>query len=346
MAVTLSCKDQDKTTDIFTLHNSHGMTATFTSYGARLMSLMAPDKNGRLINVVWGFDKTASYQHCRDPYYGAIIGRYWNRIAKGKFVLDGKAYRLDINDGPNSLHGGKGGFHTKTWQTEQPNGHTVNFIYQSKDGEGGYQGNLKVKVTYNLTEDNTLRIAYEAETDKPTVLNLTNHAFWNLNGPGSGNILRHVLKIKADRFLSVDSTLIPTGRLNSVGGTPLDFRKGRQISILIGDHHPQLSNGRGYDHNFVLNPHGKNTPVAEVIGDLSGIQMQVFTDQPGLQFYSGNFMAGHNIMNGGARDTYRSGFCLETQHFPDSPNNPGFPSTVLKPGQTYRSQTIYKFSVN
>ena len=340
-----ACKKQ-AATDYITLTNAHGLTARFTPYGARLVSLEVPDKNGKLVNVVWGFDSTSQYRECvTDPYYGAIIGRYGNRIAKGRFSLYYKTCRLDTNDHGNSLHGGRNGFHNQQWQAGSKTDSSVTFSLFSKDGDGGYPGNLNVTVTYTLTSYNSLKIDYRATTDAPTVINLTNHAYWNLNGPGNGNILRHILKINADRYTPVDSLLIPAGKLDSVGGTPFDFRKGRDIGVRINDHHPQLHNGRGYDHNFVLRPHAKNTAVAEITGDLSSIRMQIYTDQPGLQFYSGNFMAGKNTMNGGAKDAFRSGFCLETQHFPDSPNQPAFPSVQLNAGEIFRSTTVYQFSL-
>lgn len=323
------------------------ITASFCAYGARLVSLTVPDKNGKAINVVWGFDKEQAYKDCKtDPYYGATIGRYGNRIANALFQLDNKTYRLDKNGHQNSLHGGKNGFNTKEWNIYQKSDTSITFSYTSNDGESGYPGNLEVKVTYTLTKTNGLKILYEATTNAPTVVNLTNHAFWNLNGAGSGTVLKHTLKINADKYTPVDTTLIPTGKLDSVAQTPFDFRKGKVIGIRINDHNQQLTNGKGYDHNFVLNSHGPTTPVAEAIGDQSGIRMQVFTDQPGLQFYTGNFMAGKNTMNGGAKDNYREAFCLETQHFPDSPNQAKFPSTVLNPGEVYKTTTIYQFSNN
>lgn len=345
MLLTLEACKKEAKTDFIILTNNKGLNAKFTPYGARLVSLTVPGKNGQPTEVVWGFDNEAAYRECKtDPYYGAIIGRYGNRIAKGKFTLDGRAYQLDKNDHGNSLHGGKDGFHSQGWHIGLKTDSSVTFSLRSKDGEGGYPGNLTVSVTYTLTTDNGLKIDYRAITDAPTVVNLTNHAYWNLNGPGSGSILKHTLVIRADRYTPVDSLLIPAGKLDSVTGTPFDFHYGRKIGIRINDHNDQLHKGQGYDHNFVLKPHGINTMVAQVSGDLSGIIMKVFTDQPGLQFYSGNFMAGKNTMNGGVRDDYRCGFCLETQHFPDSPNQAGFPSAVLRPGQTYRSTTIYKFS--
>jgi len=325
------------------LTNGKGMTAAMTAYGARLVSLTVPDKNGKPTNVVLGFDSDSAYAHSTEPYFGATIGRYGNRIAKGKFTLDGKGYQLTINNGPNTLHGGKHGFQSKLWQVSQPDSATLIFTYLSKNGEDGFPGNLKVKVTYKLRADNALQIDYEATTDKITVVNLTNHAFFNLNGEGSGGIGGHRLRIAADQYTPVDSTLIPTGELATVEKTPFDFRKGMAIGGRINDHNGQLRNGKGYDHNFVLNKHNFNTAVADVIGDKSGIVMKVYTDQPGLQFYSGNFMQSKNEMRG-YKDDFRTAFALETQHFPDSPNQPGFPITVLKPGQVYRTTTCYRFA--
>jgi len=334
-----------KASHLYILKNQKGMEAAITNYGGRVVSLVVPDKNGHPTNVVLGFDNVNGYVHSTEPYFGATIGRYCNRIAKGKFLLDGKPCQITINNGPNALHGGKKGFQSVDWEARQINEHTLEFHYLSKDGEEGFPGNLKVKVTYMLTRDNGLSISYEAVTDKITVVNLTNHAFFNLNGAGSGSIGGHRLRIAADRYTPVDSTLIPTGELANVAGTPFDFRKGFSIGGRINDHNEQLQNGKGYDHNFVLNKHSLSTAVADVIGDKSGILMQVYTDQPGLQFYSGNFMQSKNQMRG-YKDDFRTAFALETQHFPDSPNEPKFPSTVLKPGQVYRSTTSYKFSVN
>jgi aldose 1-epimerase len=333
-----------KACHLYTLKNHKGMEATITNYGGRLVSLIVPDKNGKPTDVVAGFDNVEGYIHSTEPYFGATIGRYGNRIAGGKFKLEGKSYQITVNNGPNALHGGKMGFQDAVWDARQVNDHTLELHYLSKDGEEGFPGNLQVKVTYMLTQDNGLSISYEATTDKTTVVNLTNHAFFNLNGWGNGNILNHTLQINADEYTPVDGTLIPAGKLAPVAGTPFDFRKGMAIGSRINDHHGQLQNGKGYDHNFVLNKHAVSTKVATVKGNLSGIFMSVYTDQPGLQFYSGNFMASKNKMKGNTTDTYRGAFALETQHFPDSPNEPGFPSTVLRPGEVYRTRTCYRFS--
>jgi len=341
MNTCLSCHKQQPAA--FYTIKAHGITATMTAYGARLVSLTVPDKNGKPTNIVLGFDSDSAYGRSTEPYFGATIGRYGNRIAKGRFALDGKPYQLSINNGPNTLHGGVHGFQSKTWEVKQPDEHTLIFSCLSKDGEEGFPGNLTVKVIYKLANDNSLQIDYYATTDKTTVVNLTNHAFFNLNGEGSGSVMNHRLRINADNYMPVDSTLIPT-EIASVQGTPFDFRKGMPIGVRINDHNEQLKNGKGYDHNFVLNPHRFSTSVADVFGDKSGIVLKVYTDQPGLQFYSGNFMQSKNEMRG-YKDDFRTAFALETQHFPDSPNEPGFPSTVLRPGQTFHTQTIYKFSL-
>jgi aldose 1-epimerase len=270
---------------------------------------------------------------------------FWDLIAKGKFKIDGKEYQSTINNTPNMLHGGKNGFQEMVWDAKLVDSETLELSYVSKDMEEGFPGNLKVKVTYSLTDDNSFKCDYEATTDKTTVVNLTNHAFFNLNGEGSGTILDHQLQVDADNYIPVDSTLIPFGKIETVANTPFDFRKLTTIGSRINDDNQQLKNGKGYDHNFVLNKHTITTPVATVIGDKSGIKMEVFTEEPGLQFYSGNFMKALNAMKGGKKDEYRTSFALETQHFPDSPNQPSFPSTLLKPGQVYKTQSSYKFSV-
>jgi aldose 1-epimerase len=342
-----------KPTALFTLTNkAHTAEAAITNYGARVVSLLVPDKKGSLTDVVLGYDSIGKYIHQPDTYFGAIVGRYGNRIAKGHFRLGGKEYTLATNDGRNHLHGGKKGFDAVVWTGKQIDGQTLELTYLSKDGEEGYPGNLQVKVTYTLTDSNALQISYEATTDKPTVLNLTNHSYFNLNGQGSGTINNHQLQIPADRYTPVDSTLIPTGRIEPVAGTPLDFRQPTAIGAHLNDGNLQLKYGKGFDHNFVLNPAKDDTartdglhPAASVTGDQSGIVLNVYTDQPGIQFYGGNFLTGTNPLKGGKKDDYRSAFCLETQHFPDSPNEPSFPSVELKPGQTYKSKTVYKFSV-
>jgi len=338
-----SCQQADDSPGykIVTIHNESGMTASFCENGARLMSLFVPDKSGKLTDVVIGFSDPSDYDSSGEPYFGATIGRFGNRICKGKFELDGKAYQLTANNGENTLHGGKTGFQYQNWKLEQVGDSSVVCSLVSPDGDNGFPGKLEARVTYTLTDKGALEMEYEAVTDKPTVVNLTNHAFFNLNG--SGSILRHSLMIDADLYTPVDSTLIPTGTFEQVAGSPFDFRNAKTIGKNIGQISDQLRFGRGYDHNFVLNQ-GKALPAAVAVGNLSGIVMRIFTTEPGLQFYSGNFMQGKNALRNGA-DNFRNAFCLETQHFPDSPNQPGFPSTVLRPGEVYRSKSIYAFSV-
>lgn len=334
-----------KQVDLYLLKNKNNVTAEFTSYGARLVSLTVPDKNGNRVDVILGHDSLSGYAKPTESYFGTTIGRYGNRIANAKFKLDGKEYTLDANNGPNSLHGGSKGFHTKVWDAEQKDSQTIVFTYVSPDGDAGYPGKLTAKVTFKLTDDDALQIDYEATTDAKTVINLTNHAYFNLNGAGNGTINDHELMIDADNITPVNATLIPTGQLMKVEGTPFDFRKPTAIGSRIDTTNEQIRNGKGYDHNFVLNgTNGKLKSVATVKSNQSGITLEVLTDQPGLQFYGGNFLDGSEIGKGGKPYGFRSGFCLETQHFPDSPNQPSFPSTVLNPGDTYKTTTIYKFS--
>lgn len=332
---------------IFTLRNSKGMEARITNYGGILVSLLVPDRSGIPGDVVLGYDSLAQY--VRDnPYFGCIVGRYGNRIAKGKFTLDGKDYTLATNNGPNHLHGGAKGFDKVVWTPKEVRGKTgpsLELTYLSRDGEEGYPGNLSVKVIYTLTDKNELRISYTATTDKPTIVNLTHHSYFNLAGAGAGDILGHELMINADRFTPIDSTLIPTGELKSVRGTPMDFTTPTAIGARIGEKDPQLIRAGGYDHNFVLVKKGTGLGLAARVSDSSsGRVMEVLTTEPGLQFYSGNFLDGHNVGKGGKKYEHRYGFCLETQHFPDSPNKPQFPSSRLNPGETYRSETLYRFS--
>jgi aldose 1-epimerase len=335
-----------KNTDLFILRNKNHTEAAFTNYGARILSFRMPDQSGNLTDVVVGFGSVEAYQQSTERYFGATIGRYGNRIANGKFKLDNIEYSISINNSPNALHGGKKGFQDVVWEAKQLNEQTLEFTYLSKDMEEGFPGNLQVKVIYSLSDDNELIINYEASTDKKTILNLTNHAFFNLNGEGSGTILNHTLKIDAEQYTPVDSTLIPLGEIAAGAGSPFDFRKAVRIGERIEDTNIQLKYGKGYDHNYVLNPgkNGEMKAAATVRGDKSGIVMEVFTQEPGLQFYSGNFMKSKNTFKGGTKDDFRTAFCLETQHFPDSPNQPNFPSTILKPGELYKTKTIYKFS--
>jgi aldose 1-epimerase len=292
-----------------------------------------------------GFSDLAQYFNIKDAYYGATVGRFANRIALGKFSLNGKEYTLATNNGPNHLHGGVKGFDNVVWDAQQKDEATITFTYFSKDGEEGYPGNVQVKVTYNLTGNNELHAHFEAETDQPTIINLTNHAYFNLNGQGSGTILNHLLQINANHYIPIDATSIPFGTIDPVEGTPFDFRQPAAIGARINEKHEQLENGSGYDHNFVLNKNnGGLTFAAAAVGDKSGIRLEVFTTEPGMQFYTGNYMPGKNKLPNGATDDWRTGFCLETQHFPDSPNNPNFPSTILNPGEKFDSQTIFRLT--
>jgi aldose 1-epimerase len=332
---------------IHTLVNRKGMRALLTNYGARMVGCIVPDRHGRPVDIVSGFSTLGGYLRSGEKYYGAIVGRYGNRIAKATFQLEGKTYRLQANNGPNQLHGGPNGFHNRVWKAEQPDSQHVVFTHLSADGEEGYPGNLEVKVAYRLTDENELIIDYAMRTDRRTVANVTNHNFWNLNGEGSGTVNDHLLQVMADLYNPVDSTLIPTG-IAPVAGTPFDFTAPRRIGERLGQENIQLKYGNGYDHNFVLKP--ASDPSGErlaaiVTGDQSGITMTIYTDQPGLQFYGGNFLKGENRLKNGKQDAHRSSFCLETQHFPDSPNRPEFPSVVLEPGRTYTSRTRHRFGV-
>ncbi|HEY0039143.1 MAG TPA: aldose epimerase family protein, partial [Flavisolibacter sp.] len=337
-----------KATDLYILKNKNGMTLAITNYGGRFVSLLVPDKEQKMRDVVVGYSTVDDFVNSTEAYFGATIGRFGNRIANGKFSLDGKQYNLSINNAPNTLHGGKNGFQSVVWDAKQLNDSAVVLTYLSKDGEEGFPGNLQVKVTYALTGSNEILMDYEATTDKKTVVNLTNHAFFNLNGEGSGTINNHRLQVNADQYTPVDATLIPTGKIESVTGTPFDFTTSTAIgSRLDTNANEQLKFGRGYDHNFVLRG-GKTQALksaAVAIGDQSGIVLEVLTQEPGLQFYGGNFMQSKNTFKGGGKDDFRTAFCLETQHFPDSPNQPNFPTTVLEPGKTYKTTSIYKFSV-
>lgn len=329
---------------LYTLKNKNGVTALITNYGARVVSLVVPDQHNNPTDVVLGYDSVKTYQKKGEPFFGAIIGRYGNRIAKGKFTLAGQSYQLQLNDGVNTLHGGNDGFFSQVWDAKKLNDQSVEMSYFSKDGEAGYPGNVNVKVVYTLTDDNGLQIDYTATSDKETILNLTNHAYFNLSGEGSSTITDHELQIDADGFTPVDTTLIPTGKIAPTKGTPFDFTTAKPIGKDITATDEQLKNGKGYDHNFVLNKNTDNHAIATVKSPITGITLAIYTTEPGLQFYSGNFLTGaEKDGKGGKSYPYRSAFCLETQHFPDSQNQPSFPSTVLKPGVTYKTSTTYKF---
>jgi aldose 1-epimerase len=332
--------------DRYTLKNANGLEADVITWGAIVTRLLVPDRSGTPGDVVLGFDTLDGYlaQH---PYFGAIVGRYGNRIAKGRFTLNGKTYTLATNNGPNSLHGGLKGFDKHVW-TARPvssaDGDAVELTYVSKDGEEGYPGTLTAKVTYTLTRDNALRIDYDLTTDQDTVANVTNHSYFNLAGQGNGDILSHEITIDADRFTPVDETLIPTGELRPVGNTPFDFRAPTAIGARITRADEQITFGKGYDHNFVLNgTPGTLRRAVRVTERTSGRAMEVYTTEPGVQFYTGNFLDGSLTGKSGKVYKFRYGFCLETQHFPNSPNTPSFPSTVIKAGDHYRSQTEYRF---
>jgi aldose 1-epimerase len=325
------------------LKNSNNIEIAITNYGARIVTLIIPDRNEQPTDIVVGFDSLQGYLNSTETYHGAIVGRYANRIARGKFSLNGKTYQLSVNNPPNHLHGGPQGFNNQVWKIEEVKNNSISLSYFSKDGEENYPGNLKLSLTYTLTAQNELIINYEATTDQATVFNITSHPFFNLNGQGTGTIEDHLLRINAANYTPVDQTLIPTG-VFTVENTPFDFRTAKKIGENINDENEQLKFGAGYDHNFVLDGEGLRT-AGIAIADKSGIRMEVITDQPGMQLYTGNWMKGENAIKYGLKDDHRGAFCLETQHFPDSPNHPEFPSTILEPDKVFHSTTIYRFSV-
>ena len=331
--------------NVYTLISARALKVRLIDYGATLISVETPDKDGKVANITLGFPTLEGYLQ-RHPYFGSTVGRYGNRIAGGKFKLDGKEYSLATNNGPNHLHGGLKGFDAVMWKAEpvkQPSAVGVKFTYTSKDGEEGYPGKLDVTVTYTLTNNNELKIDYEAKTDKATVVNLTNHAYWNLAGAGSGDILKHELTINADKYLPIDDTSIPTGKPADVKGTPLDFTTPHAIGERIGELKKEPHKTKGYDHCYVLRGQdGKLALAARAKDPASGRIMEIFTTEPGVQLYCGNFLGG-GAGEGGYKQ--HDAFCLETQHYPDSPNQPQFPSTALRPGETYKSTTVHKFSV-
>jgi aldose 1-epimerase len=333
--------------ELFTLANGAGMNVAIMTYGATIVSLETPDRTGRPGDVVLGYDSLAGYLRA-SPYFGSIVGRYGNRIGGGRFTLDGRTFQLTTNDGPNHLHGGVVGFDKVLWQAEPTatdSSASVAFTYVSPDGEEGYPGTLRARVTYTLDPGNRLTVDYQAATDAPTPVNLTQHSYFNLSG--ASDILSHQLVLAADRYTPVDSTLIPTGELAPVEGTPFDFRTPTAIGARIAQDDEQLRRGRGYDHNFVLIREGAGLVFsARVTDSTSGRVLEIFTTEPGIQFYSGNFLDGTITGKGGKVYSHRSGFCLETQHFPDSPNQPDFPGTILRPGEEYRSTTVFAFGSN
>lgn len=331
---------------LYTLRNPSGMEVTITNFGGRVTSIRVPDKTGKMDDVVLGFASMAGYlaKPAAGAYFGAIIGRYANRIAHGTFTLDGHAFHIPTNEGQNMLHGGNEGFDRKYWDVRSVSGKMIELHYLSPDGQEGFPGNLNVTVRYTLDDKNGLRLDYTATTDKNTVLNLSNHSYFNLSGAGSKTILTERIKLDADHYTPVDSALIPTGAIEAVAGTPLDFRTSTVIGARINDNFQQIKLGHGYDHNFVLNHPGDLSTVAARVEDpSSGRVLEVFTTQPGIQFYTGNFLKGDVHGLGGAYG-YRGALCLETQHYPDSPNHSNFPSTELRPHQTFHATTIYRFS--
>ena len=333
--------------DLYTLRNTKGAEATITNYGAIVVSLKVPDRNGKFDDVVLGFKDFDGYLK-NDPYFGAIVGRYGNRIAKGRFKLNGVEYKLAVNNGENHLHGGIKGFDKVVWtgrEMKTPAGPAIVLTYLSKDGEEGYPGNLNVRVVYTLTNNNELKIDYSATTDKDTVTNLTHHSYFNLAGEGNGDILNHLVTINASRFVPTDAGSIPTGKLKPVAGTPFDFLKATAIGARINQDDEQLNFGKGYDHTWVINGRAGTMRLAATAYEAtSGRVMQVWTTEPGMQFYTGNFLDGTLTGKSGKIYPRRSGFCFETQHYPDSPNQPSFPTTTLRKGATYKSTTIYRFS--
>jgi aldose 1-epimerase len=334
--------------DLYTLSNANQMSVEILTFGGIIKAIYCPDKNGKIENVILGFNTLKPYLETH-PYFGAIVGRYGNRIANGKFNIDGTEYNLATNNSPNHLHGGLKGFDKVIWQAREFKDNEkigLELSYLSKDMEEGYPGNLNVKVTYSLNNQNELSIDYEAVTDKKTICNLTNHSYFNLAGEGKGNILNHQLVIHADSITPVNEHLIPTGEPMAVQGTPFDFRSGKKMGEEIDSNNEQIKYGGGFDHNFILKGNSESLPIiAKVSEPESGREMEILTTEPGVQFYTGNFLDGTLIGSGNQPYQKRAGFCLETQHYPDSPNQPNFPSTILEVGETYKTTTVYRFKV-
>ena len=346
--IHLWTSSEGRSVDLYTLTNSSGAEMKVMSLGGVVYSLRVPDRNGKMEDVILGFEEARGYENNK-PYFNGLIGRFGNRIADGRFVLDGREYRLATNNGPNHLHGGTKGFETKIWDVtpiQKKNAVGLELRYQSADNEEGYPGKLSVQVTYLWTDSNEWKIEYQAQTDRTTIVNLTQHAYFNLSGDGARDILGHELMLAADRFTPIDEKFIPTGELRSVRNTPMDFTHPQTVGARIDGRDEQLVRGLGYDHNWVLNSGGRALEMAGTLFDpISGRFMEVYTTQPGIQFYSGNFLDGTITGKYGKTYTKHYGLCLETQHFPDSPNRPDFPTVVLKPGQTYTQTTVYTFKI-
>lgn len=337
---------EGKSIRLISLVNKHGAEAHFINQGAKLVSLVVPSRSG-FVDVVIGHDSTADYLNSEEAYFGAICGRYANRIAKGKFSIDGKEYTLAVNNGPNALHGGLKGFNAVVWDIVEQSANRVVMAYTSADGEEGYPGKLSVEVTYTLSDDNELCIDYKAQTDQATVVNLTNHAYFNLSGDGDASVHDHLLEIAAEHYLPTDDTAIPYGKPEAVEGTPFDFRTAHTIGERIDTPIDQLTWARGYDHTFVLSkPLGKLGFAARSSSPKTGVVMEVYTDQPGVQLYTGNWMSGNMRGKHGHRYPARAAFCLETQHYPDSPNRPEYPTTRLNPGEEFKSTTVFAFKLS
>jgi aldose 1-epimerase len=339
---------EGKKTDLYKLSNAHGMEVYVTNFGAVIVAILAPDRNGNVDDVALGYDDVLKYGMEGDPNFGAVVGRYGNRIDGGKFTLDGRTYDLPINETQNNnqLHGGRKGFGERVWDVDAVTGNSILLSLLSADGDMGYPGRLEVKVEYLLTDENELEVSYRAVTDAPTVINLTQHTYFNLHGEGKGNILDHELMMKADHFIPVNERLIPTGEIAPVRGTPMDFTTPTKIGKRINENYGQLLMGGGYDHCWVINRTGEVLELcATVYCEESGRSMEVLTTEPGVQLYTGNFLDGSQVGKSGVAYEKRTGLCLETQHFPDSPNQPNFPSTALRPGEEYFTQTVFRFSV-
>lgn len=330
-------------THLIALRNRRGMQVAFTDYGARIVSVLVPDKSGNLIDVALGFNSIQEYIHAQEQYHGATIGRYANRIAQGKFSLDGNPYTLAQNNGINNLHGGPTGFHTRVWDRQVSFKKKIDFNYVSVHGEEGFPGTLKVNVSYELTEENEIIIKYIAETDQKTVVNLTNHAYFNLNGEGNGDILNHIIHIPSEKYIPIDENQIPLGEEIAVHQTPFDFTSPKKVAQDIGADHPQIKNANGYDHSFV-NTQPDSIPAASAYSEESGIQLKIYTSSPGLHLYTGNFLA-DDLGKSGHKYLRYGGFCFEAQHYPDSPNQPQFPKVELLPEEVYEAYIIYKFNI-